>query len=290
MTQPVPQELIDRLEALISKTRGETKSVNSFIRQLERASSHTHYPNSQWSNPAGNPITIKNDSNPKYTVAWEFKLSDIPILESVAEKLENHFNNPEFSIQFGQELQKIIDLKWKEFGMPKLIKESADAIVSAQYSGTIIEGMRAHAKFFPPKDFTVAQVGPNVFIYQMTEEEAVKKVSAIVAPVRRTAPEKVAIKMITLRLIKLQQVIKERNEASKHTHGGPNQYADISDIPCDRKELIKFCWDLHAHPWFQYYLKPHTVKLLEVISRHEITDEVLELGFNALKISQVHGE
>ncbi len=214
-------------------------------------------------------------------------------------------------IQFSQKLTEAIFARWKAEGVrftARLLKETVPeralfVRASKKERPGVIAGMKAWAERFGTQTETVAahtESGTLVFLCSL--EDALQIVQAIGVPDRKAPPEKVAVKMVLLRLKALKAKIDDHNVQAAANAACSNRYSPAGStivIPAIPAELpgkgALRDW-LRATPGLGIGSKRDTMvrrkleDLEEVLDRADITDEAVTTAVRCLAVGGVMTE
>lgn len=214
-------------------------------------------------------------------------------------------------IQFSQKLTETIFARWKAEGVrftARLLKETVPEralFVKAhkkERSG-VIAGMSAWAnRFGTQTEASVAHTETGTIVFLCSVEKALQIVQAIGVPDRKAPPEKVATKMVLLRLKALKAKIDDHNVQAAANVACSNRYSPagstivIPAIPPELPGKVALRDWLKAAPGLGIGSKRDTMarrKLLDlekVLDRADITDEAVTTAVRCLAVGGVMTE
>ena len=227
----------------------------------------------------------------------QFREDQADELEAFVSAVDAELSKPEYRIRRSLELENAILARAEEDGVLKLVKASADQVVQSGDVDAVIVGMRVHEAVVRGPDVTLAACHQALLVFVCPEDEAVRRIQAIQAPQRRPAPEKVAVKMVILRIRKLQGQVKEINlsvqqnieHAAGQSRALPKEMTIfMPGVPTDggRGALEGYLSLCQTHGGRRPYEKT-LQDLRKVLGRPDVTDDVVEEAMNISKIEEV---
>jgi hypothetical protein len=289
----------DALAARVAAARRAASGERALRKVLGAHEASVH--NRVWTDPVtgfprfggkvvdGAPIHVRMSG-----VTHQFREDQADELEGFVSAVDAELSKPEYRIRRSLELENAILARAEEDGVLKLIKAAADQVIQSGDADAIVVGMRAHEAVVRGPDVTLAACHQALLIFVCPEDEAVRRIQAIQAPQRRPAPEKVAVKMVILRIRKLQEQVKEINrfvqgnieQAAGQNKALPSELTTfMPGIPTDggRGALEGYLSLCQTHRGRRPYEKT-LQDLRKVLGRPDVTDDVVE---EAMKVAQV---
>ena len=287
--------VVARMEALLEQYGSEqARPIRDIVYKIEQAGP-SFYPALDWSKP---------DATRTIHVRWtnkvlQFDPAQAGLLEELAAKLEAEVSKPVYGIKRSPAVEKLVASRAEnEDGALKLIKASAHMSIPSSNPYALIEGMRIHAELNGGPPMTLACTNQCLLVYVMSEEEVLERVRSVHVPKKRAAPEKVAVKMILLRVKKMHGAVREANDRlaedmkdkdhkARMKNYPPDASQPVPPVPTDgdRASLIEF---VNTVLGIRYRTKHNTEDLrkevLKILRREDMTDSVIE---EALRIAQV---
>ncbi|OPZ40878.1 MAG: hypothetical protein BWY99_00383 [Synergistetes bacterium ADurb.BinA166] len=215
-------------------------------------------------------------------------------------------------IQFSQKLTEAILARWKGEGVrftSRLLQETVPdralfVRASKRERPGVIVGMSAWAsRFGTQTEASAAHTETGTIVFLCSEEKALQIVQAIGVPDRKAPPEKVAVKMVLLRLQALKAEIDDHNARVAKAVECPNGYqpprglqTPIPAIPPELPGKVALRDWLKAAPGLGIGSKRDTMarrKLLDlekVLDRADITDEAVTTAVRCLAVGGVMTE
>jgi hypothetical protein len=292
----VKEPAVERLEQALSKYGiAQGRAIRNITYELERSGT-AWYPGSQWSTP---------DPSKPVHVSWgdhvvQFEAGQLPLLEGIAARLEAEGSKPIYAVRTSRAVENTVAERAEaEDGFLKLAKAAAHMVIPTGNPAPVVEGMRAYAEL-AGSDFpvTLAAAHQCLLVFAMSEEDALDKVRSIVVPKKRAAPEKVAVKMVLLRIRKLHAAVRDANvrlaeelasedSQSRMMHLAQEAKEPIPPVPTDgdRAALVEYLNTVLAvRTRTQYNTQELRKEVLKILRREDMTDAALG---EALRIAQV---
>jgi hypothetical protein len=179
-------------------------------------------------------------------------------------------------------------------GCTKELKKAAFKHLQTGRQGNVIEGMVLASTIIPGGDDYAVAVGTAcIYIFKGNREAVIERVSSIEKELT-DVPPKVLGKMVYIRLMRTEKVVKERN---RHTKSQRDSLKDrgmtVEHLPSERfipEHLTRESWvqlldDLRVTPW-GYTMGHDEPKMKEVrrfLARPDITQEILNIGLNMFR-------
>ncbi len=238
---------------------------------------------------AGAPIHVK-----LHGVTNQFREDQADFLEKFVAGVHEELSKPEYRIRRSVELEKLVALRSQEDGVLRLIKAAADQVVQSAHTDAVIAGMRSHEGIVSGPAVTLASCHQALLVFVCPEADAVRRIREVRRPERKAAPEKVAVKMVLLRIRKLQTAVREINEHVKsnvESAAAGNRLLPqemtlyMPAVPTEggRDALTEYAASCMKHQGRRPE-QGHFQELKKVLARPEVTDQVVE---DAMRISQV---
>lgn len=214
-------------------------------------------------------------------------------------------------IQFSQKLTEAILARWKGEGVrftSRLLQETVPdralfVRASKRERPGVIVGMSAWAsRFGTQTEASAAHTETGTIVFLCSVEKALQIVQAIGVPDRKAPPEKVAAKMVLLRLKALKAKIDDHNVQAAANAACSNRYSPagstivIPVIPSELPGKVALRDWLKAAPGLGIGSKRDVVarrKLLDlekVLDRADITDEAVATAVRCLAVGGVMAE
>ena len=290
---------IERLEHLLDYKFEQVKGIQEVIYKFQRGSGAMHHPGQDWSKEDNKlPVKVSHQS-----VIYQFRDDQMLFLNEILTTLEHEIMKLKSSgIILSSAIGTLISKRHEEEdGFMKLAKASANKAIHTGATHDILLGMRTLAELSGAQcQITVAESNVYFFVFLMPEDEAMKMVSSIVVPKKRAAPEKVAVKMILLRIRKIQMEVRKCNDrltedlkntfaaqSAVQVHTNKDYFTSIPPLPLDggRGVLIEYINTVLANRnRTQYKTQQLQIDTLKLLKREDMTDSVID---EALKIAQV---